>query len=403
MRFLFVKDNLAWPRVSGHDVHSYHMLRALTELGHEVVLTTRCTPTPEAVQGIGLTGQRSWEAAGQCTPRLTRWQEKFRSYWGVEQTAIAAIAEQAREFSVDAVIAVGLEVLPLLAGVTDATRIWYAADEWVWHHLSVIQLRDRTTWKHLREAAVKGLYEYTFRNVVDRAWVVSAADQRAMRWIAGIKHVDVLPNGVDSDHFAPRSVSEVPNSCVFWGRLDFEPNIQALQWFCRTVWPQVVARVPDASFKILGFAPVPEVTQLAAQPGVTLLENLPDLREEIARSQVVVLPMQSGGGIKNKLLEAAAMARPVLCSSRACNGLNLGSSQPLRIAAHPQQWVDGLVSLWNSAADRRSLGLAAREWVGAAHSWTTTAQNAVEPLQVRTHSHREKVVVPDTRAHAYAE
>jgi glycosyltransferase involved in cell wall biosynthesis len=403
MRLLFVKDSLTWPRVSGHDVHSYHMLRALGELGHEVYLTTRCPPLAAAVEGLDLQGTRSWKATGTSIPALTRWQEKFRSYWGVETNFMQAVAEQADQLDVDAVVAVGLEVLPLLAGVKGATRIWYAADEWVWHHLSVVRVTQPGTWNHVLEAVVKGLYEYTFRNVVDRAWVVSDADRRAMRWIAGIKQVDVIPNGVDADHFSPRQMPEIPHSCVFWGRLDFEPNIQALQWFCRTVWPQIVARVPAAVFKIIGFAPVPEVKQLAEQPGVTLLENLPDLRDEIARCQVVVLPMQSGGGIKNKLLEAAAMARPILCSPRACNGLNLGGSKALQVASSPQQWVDGLLSLWKPAADRRTLGLAAREWVIAAHCWRTTAQSAVQPLQARSSGQHETVAMSDASAHAYAE
>jgi len=402
MRLLFVKDNLAWPRVSGHDVHSYHMLRALADLGHEVFLTTRSPASAAALHGLELQGTYSWESAAVGAPVLTRWQEKFRSYWGVETSSIQSIAQQAEELDVDAVVAIGLEVLPLLAGVKRATRIWYAADEWVWHHLSVVKLSQPSTWSHVREAAIKGLYEYTYRNVVDRAWVVSDADRRAMRWIAGIKEVDVIPNGVDSTHFAPRDVPEAPRSCVFWGRLDFEPNIQALQWFCKTVWPQVVARMPDATFKILGFAPVPEVTQLA-QRGVTLHENLPDLRDEIARCQVVVLPMQSGGGIKNKLLEAAAMAKPLLCSPRACNGLNLGNRNPLKIARSPQQWIDGLVSLWNSAGDRQSLGAAAREWVIKAHCWRATAQAAVAPLRSRPHPSPAIVTTSNVPSHAYAD
>jgi glycosyltransferase involved in cell wall biosynthesis len=383
MHFLFVKNSLAWPRVSGHDVHTYHMMRSLAELGHTITLTTQSRPTADALAGLDLAGVMQWEAGETTLPLLRGWQEKFRSYWGIENGAIQSIADQARACSADAVVAVGLEVLPLLAGVQGAMRIWYAADEWVWHHLSVVRVAQPGTWSHVRQAAITGLYERVFSNIVDRAWVVSRADQRAMRWIAGIHDVDVVPNGVDSDHFAPQDVVELPNSCVFWGRLDFEPNIQALQWFCQAVWPQVIARVPDARFHILGFAPVAEVLRLADQPGVTLFENLPDLRDEIARCQVVVLPMQSGGGIKNKLLEAAAMAKPIVCSQRACNGLNLGTSHPVQVANAPQQWVESLLSLWQSAPHRRSLGKAARDWVIDAHSWRSTAEIAAKPLAPR--------------------
>lgn len=380
MHFLFIKDSLAWPRASGHDVHTYHMLRALSQAGHGVSLTTRSEPTPESLDDLELVSKHMWPAEGASAVRLVGWQERFRRYWGIENASIGGVAAQARQCKADVVVAVGLEVLPLLAGVRNAIRVWYAADEWVWHHLSILRPSQPRTWGHLRTAVIKGAYEFAFRSVVDRAWVVSPADRQAMRWITGIDQVDIVPNGVDAEHFAPCELPEAQNSCVFWGRLDFEPNVQALHWFCGNVWPRVLRSVPKAQFKILGFAPGPAVRNLAQQPGVTLIENLPDLRTEIARCQVVVLPMQSGGGIKNKLLEAAAMSKPIVCSSRACNGLNLGDSHPVQVASSPKQWVDGLLSLWESKARRVVLGTAARRWVMEAHCWQTTAEIAVEPL-----------------------
>lgn len=383
MHFLFIKSCLAWPRASGHDVHTYQMLRALSLAGHEVSLTTRNEPLPEALSDLELASKHLWPRKGSPAPLLSGWQERFRRYWGIENAWISGVADQARQCDADVVVAVGLEVLPLLARVSNATRVWYAADEWVWHHLSMMRPGQPPTWGHLRTAVIKGLYEFAFRSVVDRAWVVSAADRQAMRWITGIDQVDIVPNGVDAEHFAPCDLPESQNSCVFWGRLDFEPNIQALRWFCGNVWPRVLRSVPKAQFKILGFEPGPAVRNLAQQPGVTLIENLPDLRYEIARSQVVVLPMQSGGGIKNKLLEAAAMAKPIVCSSRACNGLNVGNSRPVQVARSPQQWVDALLSLWESRARRVVLGTAARRWVTEAHCWQTTAEIAAEPLLPR--------------------
>lgn len=380
MHFLFVKESLAWPRASGHDVHTYYLMRSLAEAGHVVSLTARTEPSPEALDGLALATNHLWDAGETEAQLLRGWQERFRSYWGIENAAIHSIADQAEQCAADVVVAVGLEALPLLAGVRHATRVWYAADEWVWHHLSFVRPTQPRTWSHLRAAAIKGLYEFTFRTVVDRAWVVSPADRQAMQWIAGIENVDVLPNGVDPEHYAPQALPEAPNSCMFWGRLDFEPNIQALEWFCDTVWPRVLAQVPQAQFQILGFAPVPAVQRLARRQGVALAENLPDLRDAIGRRQVVVIPMQSGGGIKNKLLEAAAMARPIICSPRACNGLNLDSGCPLQVAKNPQQWVDGLLSLWESKARRVVLGQAARNWVTQAHSWQTTAEIASKSL-----------------------
>lgn len=384
MRFLFVKPSQSWPRSSGHDVHGYHMMRALGELGHEVALATIERPTAEALDGLELCGVEVLDdhLNGSSPPiRLTRWQERFRSYWGVDRERVAAVGRLCNKYDADVVVVVGLEVLPLLGAVDGAQRVWYAADEWVWHHLSVFRLTDRSTWSHLRTAAIKGAYEFAYRDLVDRAWVVSPADQRAMRWLAGLRQVDVIPNGVDTDYFAPLDVKTIPNSCVFWGRLDFEPNIQALQWFCQKVWPQLQLMTPGARFRIFGFAPGREMEQLAGLPGVEIVGDLPDLREEISRSEVVVLPFQSGGGVKNKLLEAAGMARPLVCSQRACNGLALPEKPPLVMAGAPQAWVREIRRLWSATAARLELGEAARQWVTESHSWVRSAELALGNLQ----------------------
>ena len=104
-------------------------------------------------------GQRDQD---QCPSPLTGLAERFRSYWGIPPGRIAAVAELAEDFRADAVVVVGLDVLPYLGAVRGPKRIWYAGDEWVWHHLSQVSLGDRSSWSNLRDAAVKGLYEYAY-------------------------------------------------------------------------------------------------------------------------------------------------------------------------------------------------------------------------------------------------
>jgi glycosyltransferase involved in cell wall biosynthesis len=380
MRLLFVKEHLAWPRSAGHDVHCFHMMRALARQGHAISLVTATPVAAEAREGVRLgycatlPRQENPDHGADRLP-LTGFQERFRSYWGIDVQRIQSVGEAARHVRADAVIAVGLNVLPYLAAVGRAARVWYAADEWVWHHLSLVRPTERSTWNHLAHALVKGLYERAYGPILDRVWVVSKEDQRAMRWVTGVRHVDVLPNGVDGDYFAPRARAERHNSCVFWGRLDFEPNIQALEWFCRDVWPRLRRAVPDANFAIYGFKPTPSVRQLAGTEGVTLAADLPDLRDEISRQALVVLPFVSGGGIKNKLLEAASLAKAVVCTPRALGGLR-GEKPPLVTARTAAQWAETMQSLWSDENRRRRLGQAARSWVLTQHTWEAAARAA---------------------------
>jgi glycosyltransferase involved in cell wall biosynthesis len=173
-----------------------------------------------------------------------------------------------------------------------------------------------------------------------------------------MKDGDLLPNGVDTDFYRPFPAVEVERSAIFWGRLDFEPNIDAVVWFCREIWPGVRQRIPDARFTIVGYNPTPQVEQAANAPGVTLLPNVDDLRSTVCEHALVVLPMVSGGGIKNKLLEGAAMGRPILCTPRACMDLRSSGTLPLAQASTPADWIDQMAALWADHRASRRVGIA---------------------------------------------
>jgi polysaccharide biosynthesis protein PslH len=379
MRVLFYKHDFVWPRASGHDVHTYNMMRAMQHLGTRVGLVTRSAAPDVALDGIEFDLREQLGHDSGRAVQLTRLQERFRAYWGVPTAHISSFAAIARRFRADVAVVSGLDVLPLLGGIEQAARVWYAADEWFWHHISQVSVRDRRSWSEVRPALTKGLYERAYGRCVDRAWVVTDADARAMRLVAGIQGIDVLPNGVDGDWYRPVPNAGRSGTAVFWGRLDFGPNVQGLEWFCSAVWPLVRRQHPNAQFTIIGFNPSAAVQALGAQPGVVLKPNVPDIRTEVGDHAVVVLPFVSGGGIKNKLLEAAAMGRASIGTRRAC--LGLVGNPPLVIADRPQEWAEALTRLWNDADERVRVGQRLRSWVEAHHSWDTVAQRALAGVQ----------------------
>jgi glycosyltransferase involved in cell wall biosynthesis len=356
------------------------MMRAMSRLGTRIGLVSRSKPAESALDGAALERIEVLDDESGAAPSLSlgMLEERYRSYWGTPASNIARFAEIASEFQADAVVVSGLDSLPMLSAVTSAIRVWYAADEWFWHHVSQIRVADRRMWRNLRGALVKGLYERAYRDRIDRVWVVSERDARAMRLVAGIRQVDVLPNGVDAEWFQPVNDPAIPNTAVFWGRLDFGPNVQALEYFCRDVWPLVRSRVADARFAILGFNPSAEVRELASAPGVELHADLPDLRKHIAAHAVVVLPFVSGGGIKNKLLEAAAMGKPIVCSTAALSGLQGGP--PVHVAKNALHFADALARLWSDQEARAAQGEALRRWVTTHHDWSSVAATALDRL-----------------------
>ncbi|MDR1727507.1 MAG: glycosyltransferase [Acidobacteriota bacterium] len=384
MHLLVYKSTLDWPRLSGHDVHTYEMMKAWIELGNEVSLATYYKPTDVAIAGLKLNSTYSIndiclnDFKNSCWGRALP--ERFANYWGISRNHTIEFAEIANEINADVVIVSGLDCLPMLYNVSGAKRVWYAADEWFWHHLSLVKPFDIKSWIEVYSALIKGLYEWSYRKFMDRIWVVTKSDARAMHRITGINNIDILPNGVDASYFHQLELTdEIPKSLIFWGRLDFLPNIQALDWFCKKIWPAIVSKNKDAVFTIMGANPTQFIKKLKETKGVRLLADVEDLRPEINRSQIVVLPFTSGGGIKNKLLEAAAMGKPIVCSQSATNGLN--GTPPMMIAHTPQEWSVAIEKLWNDAELRHISGMQAREWVCKEHSWMKTATVALASLK----------------------
>ena len=382
-RLLFLKHSLQWPRVRGHDVHTYALMKALGDMGHELNLFTVERPADAALAGLRTRSTVSSEVAERGEPVPLPWlQERFRSYWGVEGEDLTAFGALARQWQPDVIVATGPEALPYLAvSPRSSCRVWYAADDLSWQHLVQVRSLGRDAWANLRMAVINAAYERTFSRSFDRAWVVSDVDARAMHLIGGARRVDVIPNGVDTDYFRPRQQPGRPNSAIFWGNMSFEPNVRAVEWFCSTVWPIIRQRRPTARLSIAGSSPSQAVRHLSGKHGVEVLGQLEDIRDAIAEHAIAVMPFVSGAGLKNKMLEAAAMGRATICSPVALNGLRGAVEEAFVVVREPHEWVRRIEALWDDESARTTLGTRAREWVECHHTWRRAAGQAIAALQ----------------------
>jgi glycosyltransferase involved in cell wall biosynthesis len=356
-------------------------MRAMQELGCQIGLLTSSRPQRDAIRGLSLCFEGTFldSKSSSTLSELPTLQRKFTSYWGIDPARPGQVAEIVKKERFDVVVVVGLNVLPYLALVENAKRVWYAADEWFLHHWSLIHWSTPSSWKELKPAMIKGLYERVFAPCVDRVWAVSRIDARFFNVVMGARNVDIVPNGVDFEQFSPQKEKAVNESCVFWGRLDFKPNLDAIQWFGEKVFTPIRATRPNASWTVFGFAAGESVKQLQNRFGFELVCDLPDLRTEISRREVVVLPFISGAGLKNKFLEAAALGMPILASKKATNGLNVDHTK-FRVVEHPNHWIKGLVELWDNDEERDRLGSNARTWVVANHDWRSSAKAALKGM-----------------------
>ena len=152
---------------------------------------------------------------------------------------------------------------------------------------------------------------------------------------------------------------------VFTGQMDYRPNIDAVTWFARDILPLVHRRHP-ARFAIVGRAPTPAVQALASDH-VTVTGAVDDVRGWLAAADVCVAPLKLARGIQNKVLEAMAMARPVVASAAAAEGID--HADTIRVAATAQDFADQVIALLDAPDTAAMLGAAARVQVIRRYGW----------------------------------
>ena len=112
-----------------------------------------------------------------------------------------------------------------------------------------------------------------------------------------------------------------------------------------------------------------EVQRLGGLPGVTVVGQVPDVRPHVRRAALAIAPLRIARGLQNKLLEAMAMAKPVVSSPQALAGVKNGTPLPVLTASSVSDWVEHVVRLLDTRALRNELGQAGRSYVEAHHSW----------------------------------
>jgi len=156
---------------------------------------------------------------------------------------------------------------------------------------------------------------------------------------------------------------------VFVGVMDYWPNVDAVTWFAQEIFPLVRRAQPNVRFQIVGAKPAPSVLALKALPGVEVTGSVDDVRPYVAAADVVVAPLRIARGIQNKVLEGMAMARPVVTTPGALEGIDAQSGRDLLTGKTVAEIVDAVASVLDGHAPQ-GLGAAARAFVLKNHEWS---------------------------------
>jgi len=203
---------------------------------------------------------------------------------------------------------------------------------------------------------------------------VSEADAYYYKKLNSEINLSVIPNGVDLNYFQKKDLlNEIVPSIIFWGSMDFEPNIDAVCYFYSDIFPLIRREINDVKFYIVGSSPVSEVKKLGEDGNVVVTGYVDDIRPWVQKATICIVPMRIGSGIKNKILEAMAMSKPVVSSTLGGCGIDLIDGENILIADDPIQFALAIMELLDNKALRERISLNGRKLVEEQHDWSSTS------------------------------
>jgi polysaccharide biosynthesis protein PslH len=380
MRVLIASLHSPTPVVNGESLRLLHLL---DELRHRHELHVACYGRGVALDGVTSTVLEP-PPAPTTTVRLLRGARGIVSEPALAQEARsgplrATLSRLAQTSEFDVVHLSGAATAVFAGSLGSTPRLWDTIDTW---HLSRAEeaRADRFPRSALRRAGSLSIRRFERRALheVHVTTATSNADRAALLELAPSAQVEVVPNGVDTAYFAPRPKRASEALIVFHGNLSYSPNSDAARFLARDVLPRVTARVPGARLRLLGRNPPDGVRALAAA-NVEVTGEVEDIRPLLAEAAVVACAVRTGTGIKNKLLEAAALGLPIVATTAALGDIDLRDGTELMVRDGADSFAAAIVELLADSARRSALGAAARSAVEARWTWPRAA-GALERL-----------------------
>ena len=186
----------------------------------------------------------------------------------------------------------------------------------------------------------------------------------------------VVPMGVDTTYFKPEAKNK-DIDLVFTGNMNYFPNVDAVIYFIKNIFPGLLKVRPDIKFYIVGTNPVGTIRALSNNKNVFVTGFVPDVREYLNRSKIFVASLRSGSGIQNKILEAMACRLPVVSTSIGNAGIKAENNEQILIADTDIEFIGAILKLMTNEDDRIRLGNSARSFVEKGFCW----ENTVEKLE----------------------
>ncbi|MEO0062628.1 MAG: hypothetical protein RLZZ08_1188 [Pseudomonadota bacterium] len=381
---LFLAHRLPFPPDRGDKIRSFNLLKALARLGPVHVASFAENPA-DLANAMELQGL----ATSLCLPLRDKSmvQSGMEALLRREPVSLAAfhhhrigewVADTLRQQQIDAIYVFSGQMGqyvparwqgPLVVDLVDVDSAKFEA--YAGTHSWPM------SWIDAREARLLRAEEARLAARADHTLLVSEAEAELLR--SRLPHgtraqVSALGNGIDADLFDPakvqphRQLGQGPH-IVFTGQMDYPPNVAAALRGIGQILPALRRVHPHAQFHVVGRAPVAELLAHDGQHGCRIWGEVEDVRPFLAAADAVLVPLELARGVQNKVLEAMAMARPVVLTTPAATGIGAVDGEHLAVHDADDALAAAVLALLADPEQAQSMGARARQFVVDHRSW----------------------------------
>lgn len=386
MKILYVCHRFPFPPKRGGKIRPFHMIRHLHEAGHEVTVCSLARSAAEAEEGRGIAAHCTAFHVGVVSEPL-QWTRMIVRLPLPTPSSMGYFRSAALQRQVDQLLASQRFDLVFVHCSSVAQYV-----EHVQGMPKILDFGDMDSQKWLEYANYKPFplsLGYTLEGTkmlwaekrlarkFDLCTATTRAEWETLESYGTGVATDWFPNGVDAGFFSPDEATGGAydaDTISFIGRMDYYPNQECMQRFCKEVWPLLKVQRPALKLLIVGADPSPAIRALGQLPGVTVTGSVPDVRPYIRGSAAMVAPLAIARGTQNKILEAMAMGVPVVTSRAAAGGVDAEADHHFLVADTPQELAAAILRIVADPAERARLATSGRERMLSHHAWPNSMQ-----------------------------
>ncbi len=370
MRVLMVTPRFPYPPDRGDSVRPWHILQRLAP-GHEIWLASSDTRDVSVAE---LDHVRQYCRRAEVFVRSSR-ARLVRGAMGLlaghslteryyhDPRLLACVRAWSAEAAFDAVYTYSSAVAPVGAAARATRRVldMCDVDSVKWETYARRSLPP-LSWLYRTEALRVARLEARCAGQYDVSLFVNERERRKFAQRVPHARSATLLTAVDVAACPTLDQKPLPADPVVGmvGSMFYPPNVRAVNWFGRYVWPQVQRAMPTAQWWIVGNRPTREVQRWGQLPNVTVTGFVPEIQPYFEAIRVFVNPVDGDLGVQTKLIMAMAASRPAVVTPDTAAGMDYDDPPPFYIAGSPEGFADSVVRLLRDDAQARALGQRAR-------------------------------------------